>query len=325
VSALSADSQPWAHLCMRLYVLSYALDKWTANIGFIGIGVLGKGLALSLAAQGYRVAAAHSRNPASAQWLADRVSGCHAFATAQELANVSDLVFITTPDLIIGEIARSVAWHPGQGVAHCCGAASTEILRCAAGQGAVTGAFHPFQTFAGIDSPKETAARLNGVTFAVAGEGWVADFLRELAFDLGGRPVFIRDTDRPLYHASAVLGCGYLVALLEAAVEVWQMLGFTPQEAINALYPLARVTLENVSKHGVLDSVTGPVVRGDTVTVQSHLVALSQQLPELARLYCALTAASLPLAAQRGIEPGQIEALRELVNSYSWRSESWLG
>lgn len=312
----------WAHP----YVLSYALDKRTAKIGFIGIGVLGKGLALALAAQGYRVAAAHSRNPASAEWLTHRVPGCQIFATVQELVDASDLVFITTPDSIIGEIAGLAAWRPGQGVVHCCGAASTEILRCADHQGAITGTFHPFQTFAGIGSPEDTSARLAGVTFAVAGEeGWVVEFLQELARDLGGRAVFIRDADRPLYHASAMLSCGYLAALLQAAVEVWQKLGFTPQEAINALYPLAKVTLENVSKHGVLASVTGPVVRGDAVTIQSHLEALSQQLPELMDLYRALTAASLPLAAQRGIEPGQLEALKNLVDSYNRRSESCLG
>lgn len=307
---------------MRPCVLRYALDKRTARIGFIGVGVLGKGLALALAASGHRVAAAHSRNPASAHWLACRVPRCQVFASAQELAGASDLVFITTPDSVIGEITGSVSWRPGQGVVHCCGAASTEILRHAASQGAITGAFHPFQTFAGIDSPEETAARLVGVTFAVAGEGWVVEFLKELADDLGGRAVFIRDADRPLYHASAVLSCGYLAALLQAAVEVWQKLGFTDQEAINTLYPLARATLENVSKRGVPASVTGPVVRGDAVTVQSHLEALAQRMPELVGLYRDLTALSLPLAAQRGVSPGQLEALRNLADSYDRRSES---
>jgi predicted short-subunit dehydrogenase-like oxidoreductase (DUF2520 family) len=296
------------------------LDKRTARIGFIGIGVLGKGLALALAAQGYRVAA-YSRNPASAQWLADGVLGCQVFATAQKLADASDLVFITTPDSIISEVAGSIVWRSGQGAVHCCGAASTEILRSAAQQGAVTGAFHPFQTFAGIDTPEDTSARLAGVTFSVAGEGWVEGFLREMARDLGGRAVFIRDADRPLYHASAILGCGYLAALLRSAVEAWQKMGFTPQEAIDALYPLSRATLENISRRGVLASVTGPVVRGDTVTVQSQLEALSQQLPELVDLYRALTIASLPLAAQRGVNPGQLEALEKLADSYSRRSE----
>jgi predicted short-subunit dehydrogenase-like oxidoreductase (DUF2520 family) len=318
---VSACRQNLMHPKAPLYVWSCALDKGTPSIGFIGIGALGKGLALALAAQGYRVVAAYSRNPASAQWLADRVPSCQVFATAQKLTDVPDLVFITTPDSTIGEIARSIAWRSGQGAVHCCGAASTEILSFAAHQGAVTGAFHPFQTFAGIDTPEETAARLAGVTFAVSGEGWVVEFLRGLARDLGGRAVFIRDTDRPLYHASAVLGSGYLAALLQAAVEAWQKMGFTHQEAINALYPLSRATLENISRRGVLASVTGPAVRGDTITVQSHLEALSQQLPGLVELYRALTVASLPLAARRGVNPGQLEALRKLADSYSRRSE----
>ena len=48
-------------------------------IGFIGAGVLGKGLALALAAKEYRVVAAYSRSAVSAQQLADQVArlpGC---------------------------------------------------------------------------------------------------------------------------------------------------------------------------------------------------------------------------------------------------------
>jgi len=288
------------------------MDKGDVGIGFIGIGVLGKGLAMSLAARGYRVVAAGSRRLSSAQWLAERVPGCRVFASAQELAEATDLVFITTPDSAIGEVAAAVAWHPGQGVVHCCGAVSTAILQPAAGQGALTGAFHPFQTFAGLASPQETICRLAGVTFAVAGEGWLSDFLGNLARELGGRPVSIRDEDRPLYHAAAVLSCGYLVALLQAAVALWQEMGVSQEEAISSLYPLARVTLENVAQSGIGASVTGPVVRGDAATVRSHLEALSRRLPELVPLYGALTDASLPLAAGRGVSPAQLAAIRGL-------------
>ena len=201
------------------------MNKGDLAIGFIGIGVLGKGLAMSLAARQYRVVAAHSLRASSAQWLADRIPGCQVLASAQELANATDLVFITTPDSAIGEVAASVAWRPGQAVVHCCGASSIEILQPAADQGAVTGALHPFQTFVGLEDPQETISRLAGVTFAVAGEGWLCDFLNELTRELGGRPVFIRAEDRPLYHAAAVLSCGYLVALLQAAAGLWQEMG----------------------------------------------------------------------------------------------------
>ena len=83
------------------------VDKDLA-IGFIGIGVLGKGLPLALSARGYRVAGAYSRSAASAQWLADRIPGCDVYPSAQELASAVDLMFITTPDSIIGEVASEV-------------------------------------------------------------------------------------------------------------------------------------------------------------------------------------------------------------------------
>ncbi len=286
------------------------------TIGFIGIGVLGKGLAMSLAARQYRVVAAHSRSLAFSQWLAQRLPGCRAFTSAQELADAADLVFITTPDSAIGQVAATVRWRPGQGVVHCCGAASLEVLQPAAAQGAVTGAFHPFQTFAGLADPGDTLSRLAGVTFAVEGQGWLSGFLGDLARTLGGHPVFIPHHHRPLYHAAAVLGCGYLVTLLQAAVTAWQAMGFSPERAMDALYPLARATLENVAQGGITASVTGPVVRGDAATVQAHLEALYQSLPDLVPLYCALTEASLPLAASRGISPDYLAALEELLEGY---------
>ena len=142
-------------------------------IGFIGAGVLGKGLALALAAKEYRVVAAYSRSAVSAQQLADQVPGCRVVDSAQELSEAVDLAFITTPDWAISEVAASVTWRPGQGVAHCCGAASTEILKPASDQGAVAGALHPFQTFGGVTDSTEAVARLSEVTFAVSGQGWL--------------------------------------------------------------------------------------------------------------------------------------------------------
>ena len=292
------------------------MDKARLNIGFIGIGALGKGLALALAARGYRVRAAYSRSLASARWLADRVDHCQAVTSAQLLADVCDLVFITTPDAVIGEVAGQVRWQAGQGVVHCSGAAPAAILQGAQQQGAVAGAFHPFQTFAGLEQPEEAAERLEGVTFAVSARGWLEPFLADLARELGGRPVAIADADRPLYHASAVLGCGYLAALLHAALEPWRVMGFTERQAIDALYPLARVTLENISRHGVLASVTGPVARGDTGTVQAHLAALAERLPHLVPLYTALAAASLPLAAGAAIDDHRLADLQQLIDHY---------
>ncbi len=286
-------------------------------VGFIGAGVLGKGLALALAQRGYRVAAAASRRQESAQWLADRIPGCQMRVSGQELADAVDIVFITTPDSVIAQMAGSIRWRTGQAVVHCCGAASTEILAPAANAGALTGAFHPFQTLAGLDSPEETVERLAGVTFAVAGNGWLAGYLSRLALDLGGQPITIAVEDRPLYHASAVMVCGYLVALMQAAAEILEEIGFSPEDAIRAIYPLSRATMENVGRGGLVGAVTGPVPRGDTETLRTHLESLFLRLPDLVPLYSSLVRASLPLGARRGVGPDGLLAIEELIDHYS--------
>ena len=287
------------------------------SIGFIGAGVFGKGLALALATGGHQVAAVHSRSPSSAQGLARLIPGCRVLSTLQGLADAVDLVFITTPDSVIGQVAGQIDWRPRQGAVHCCGAASTQLLQPALDQGAVTGAFHPFQTFAGVAGPEDAAARLAGVTFAVTGNGWLEEYLWRLAINLGGTPVSIPDDQRALYHSAAVLGCGHLAALLAQVAEIWQSMGFTQEQALNSLYPLCRATLDAVAKDGPEAAATGPVVRGDLVTLRSHLEALFQTLPHVVPVYGALAAATLPIAAKRGLGPAPVAAMQELIDHYT--------
>jgi len=290
------------------------------RIGFIGMGVLGKGLGLALATRGYPVVAIHSRTRSSAHWLADRIPKCQVLESAQELANAVDLVFITTPDSAISEVAASITWRPDQGAVHCSGALPVSILHPAFQQSVAIGSFHPFQTFAGINGPEDAVSRLSGVTFAISATVWLNRYLTKLALDLGGFPVYISDEDRPLYHASAVLSCGYLVSLLQSAISIWETFGASPQDAMKAIYPLARTTLDNMANHGAQSSVTGPVVRGDAATIQSHLESLSHRAPEFLSVYQTMTQASFPFAAKSGVTQTQLAAMRELIGQYDRRS-----
>ena len=285
------------------------------TIGFVGAGVLGSGLALALSAAGWRVNAIASRTSSSAERAANLIDGCAAMGTAQQVAEACDLVFITTPDSAIAEVAQAVTWRPGQGVAHCCGAASTELLDAAANAGAAVGAMHPFQTFAAIDGPEQAAERLNGVTFAIAATGWLAKFLPNLATSLGGRGIEIPGGMRPLYHASAVLSCGYLSTLLDAAVGLWTSMGFSQEDGVRAAVPLARATIEAIERQGPANAVTGPVVRGDADTVAAHLELLTRHAPHLLPLYRQLTESSLPLAREKGVPEPRLEQLRRTIGA----------
>ena len=289
------------------------------RIWFIGAGTLARGLALGLTGKGCRVVAASSRTFTSAEALADRIPGCRAVASSQGVADGFDLVFITTPDEAIGRVVSQLLWREGQGVVHCSGAESLDTLAPAIKCGATIGSFHPYQTFACLDGMEAALERLQAVTFKVDGSGWVRSFLERLASLFGGRAISLRSEDGALYHASGVLACGYLVTLMQAYADMLKGTGLSEDEAMAAVLPLAKATLDNVSHAGAQASITGPHARGDTVTLRKHLEALESRLPRLLPLYCHLSLESLPNAV--GIsDPSAQEAMEHLIESYLDRS-----
>ena len=84
-------------------------------------------------------------------------------------------------------------------------------------------------------------------------------------------------------------------------------------DALAAVMPLARATIEALSNVGVTDAVTGPAVRGDAATVKAHMDALQRNSPSLVPLYRQLALASLPLARSKGVNEAQINLLTDAV------------
>ena len=117
------------------------MDK-KPKIGFIGAGTVGTALAVRLSNRGYPVIAVSSRSLTSAQRLAGEVSGygAKAYVDAQAVADTAELVFVTTPDDIIGQVVVQTHWRPGQSVVHSSGADSIDILAPAREEGAQDGA-----------------------------------------------------------------------------------------------------------------------------------------------------------------------------------------
>ena len=266
------------------------------RIGFIGAGKLATGLALALQSHGYEIPAVASRSPASAKLLASLLPGAKAASGPSEVANSCDVVFITTPDSAIEQVAGSMHWQSGQGVVHCSGALSLEVLASASAAGASVASFHPLQTLSCIESPEEAAERLSGICYALEADGWLSDWLELAAHDLGGHTIRLAPEDRALYHQAAVFACGYVSALLDAAEEMWVHLGLSSAQARAALAPLAQTTVSNFGRVGSHASVTGPVPRGDVATVERQLSALRTNLPGLTLLASHLGLRSLAFA-----------------------------
>ena len=290
-------------------------ELWTQGVGFIGAGAVGSAMARAVHQLGYPVKAVTSKSGTSARQLAEQLPGCSAVESAQQVTDGCDAVFIAVPDDAIKEVADGVRWRRKQDVVHCSGAASVDLLAHAREAGANIGGFHPLQTF-----PRRGLAPqvFHGVTFGVQADGELLAELRNLAVQLGGRALVLREQDRALYHASAVLACGAVAALANAASGLWQTFS-TPQEkhaALSALAPLLQGTVQALSMEGLPAALTGPIARGDVGTVRRHVDALRRDAPGVVALYGMVGLAQIPIAIAKGTcSPQAAEQMERLFKT----------
>lgn len=222
-------------------------------------------------------------------------------------------VLLTVPDDALSEMAHAMA---GQGDApegcvalHCSGALSVDVLAPLHARGYRVGSLHPLQSLA---HPVSGAERLAGSWFAVSGEPEAAAVGRRLVSELGGTPLVIPVARRPLYHAAAVVASNYLPVLLALSARLLVLSGVDPDEAVRALLPLMRGTLDNVDELGLASALTGPIARGDVETVRMHLRSLPARE---GRLYRDLGREAIELAEARGLDPDAVAALRDLLET----------
>jgi predicted short-subunit dehydrogenase-like oxidoreductase (DUF2520 family) len=194
----------------------------------------------------------------------------------------SDAVLLCVPD---AEIASAAAFiRPEVLVGHCSGATSLEVL-------AHHEAFslHPLMTVTAGDGLE----RFSGAGAAIAGSTPHAlEFARTLAGALGMRPFELADHDRAAYHAAASMASNFLVTLEGAAERLAADAGAERE----ILVPLVRATVENWARLGPQRALTGPVARGDELTVAAQRAAIAERAPDLLPVFDVLVDATRALA-----------------------------
>lgn len=285
------------------------------RIAFVGAGRVGRTLSRGFARAGFPVVAAASRSLASAHALAAGVPGCRAEADAQAAVDAADLVFLTVSDDAIEPTARALAWRPGMAVVHASGATEVSALAAAAAGGARTGGFHPLQTFT---DPDVALAGLPGCTVAIEADEPLLGLLSELGSALGLRPIRLPPGARALYHCAGSFAAPFIVALLHEAVRIWRGFGVSEDEALAALLPLARGTLDAVATSGTVQGLAGPIARGDVGTVERHVRALAALDEATLAFYRELAARVAPIAREKGtLAPEQAARLEAALNDRS--------
>lgn len=210
-------------------------------------------------------------------------------ASAREV----ELALLCVPDAEIENACAALAAAAPRlrFVGHTSGAIGLDALASATASGPAAFSLHPLQTVPDaaadlLDAPAGvTASTPEALTIAV-----------DLAEALGMRPFELPEKARVAYHAAASIASNFLFALGESATDLLADAGIDGGREL--LGPLMVRSAANWAASGA-GALTGPIARGDEITVARHLEAITETSPSLAELYRVLAERTREIAAER--------------------------
>ena len=275
------------------------------RVGVVGAGRVGAVLAARLRAAGHEIVAAAGESDASHDRIAALLPGVPN-EKPSVVSRSSDVLLLTVPDdmlpNVVAVLSASGAIREGQYVVHTSGRQGLAVLAPAAAVGAHVVAMHPAMTFTGTALDLD---RLDGCVFGLTAPEAERDFAASLVADLGGRPMWVPEESRTLYHAGLAHGANHLVTLVTEAMELLAAAGADDPAA--TLRPLLTAALDNALAQGDA-ALTGPIVRGDVNTVAAHLEEIAAKAPQTMESYVALGRATL----SRAVTDGRLLPIRAL-------------
>lgn len=287
------------------------------TLTFLGCGKTGRTLGRRWAqAKVFSIGQVLTRSQETAQAAVDFLGAGQPVAdfTAIEPA---DAFFIAAPDDAIAGLAKQLA---GTGMImegaicwHASGALPSSILKPLQDAGAEIASIHPARSFA---DPAIAADTFTGTPCVIEGAPEACQLLSEACRAIGGVPIQLKmsNRDKAVYHAGTTLASNCLVALAEIAAQCLEQAGFQREQAIPLLTSLMSGSVQNVSKLGTTNALTGPISRGEVGTVARHLAALEGSKPLIVQAYRLLSQLIVDVARkQEQANQDTLNTIQELL------------
>ena len=267
------------------------------QIGFIGAGKVGFSLGKYLKENNINISGYYSKNEHSSM-EATIFTGTKQYKKILDLINDSDAIFITTPDSAIEGVWNEIKELPIENklICHCSGSISSEIFSNINNHGAYGYSIHPM--FA-ISDKYNSYKNLSKAFITIEGNEKHISYLVSLFRNLGNNVAIIDKENKSLYHVASVFASNLVLGLINNGVNYLKQCGFEESKAIEALFPLIEFNLANIREKGLVDSLTGPVERGDLPTIIGHYDALGEVDGEL---YKKLSKNILEIAKAKNID-----------------------
>lgn len=247
-------------------------EVMSMKAGFIGAGKVGFSLGKYLKERGTELTGYYSRSSRSAIEAAE-FTDTKSYENLADIVNDSDTLFITVPDGAIGTVWEELRNLPikDKNICHCSGSISSTVFFDAEEKGASAYSIHPIYA---INDKKKSYKELEKAYFSMEGSDNHLKQMKELFQAFGNKVIVISKDKKSLYHCAAVTVSNHIAALADLGISMLIECGFQREEAKEALAPLLEGNARSVAMLGPEKALTGPVERGDTLTVEGHLRAL---------------------------------------------------
>jgi predicted short-subunit dehydrogenase-like oxidoreductase (DUF2520 family) len=241
------------------------------SFSLIGPGRLGANLIYNLELKGWNCSLVISRNPETKQQALKNHIIQERFEQGDD---PGQNILITVNDDSIRDIAKKLA---DSGISlnnrrciHFSGVLTSDVLKPLEDKGAAVGSLHPLYCFS--KKPEKLPA---GILFTFEGNEQCLGLADSISRDLDGMIYLIDKSKKALYHCAASMAGNMSLTLLYAAFRLFNhALGDKREGQKESLIILVRSALNNLESSDWKDALTGPISRGDIVTINKHLESL---------------------------------------------------
>ena len=252
------------------------------KIGIIGAGRVGCSIGKYLRTKDIELAGYYDVDSAAAKEAAE-FTRTESFDSLKQLADQSQIIFITTPDSFIIPVWEQLKELSltNQIICHCSGALSSDSFSGAKEAGVSCCSVHPMLPFSNKFSSYQ---QLEHAFFTVEGHPHAVQVITDLLTSYGNEVCRIDAAAKPEYHAAASILSNQVIAVLDTGYRLLEDCGFSRKKAVAATAALVRQNIENVLSQGCVHALTGPIERGDVATVEKHLHCLNTEDAALYRM-----------------------------------------
>ncbi|MTI33631.1 Rossmann-like and DUF2520 domain-containing protein [Xanthovirga aplysinae] len=244
------------------------------NISIIGSGNVAWHMAQALEKAGHSVLEVYSRQIEHAYMLQSKLYCAEAQDHLDFSKSKSSIFLLAITDDAIPSVVEELVLPRGAILAHTSGAQPLKVLERA--NLMAHGVFYPLYSFS-----KSGRVNFSEIPFFIEADHIkTEEILVRLAQSLSKQVMTINSEQRKLFHLAGVFACNFTNHMLSIAEKILK----ENHLDFELMKPLILGTLHKSLEIGPFNAQTGPAVRGDLKTLDSHVDKLKEE-EELLRIY----------------------------------------